>query len=144
MYISLILHLNNTIEWQLADDLWFPSVIYHATRRTSGELLPNQNGNWELPHSHSKMGRSGSLSLLSLLATTYSFVDKQIEKTSLKDFSSTFINTYVNGILQTDDTVLNAYNELHKSQPSHVKNRLSEIQRRPNNCPANQKSTNYF
>lgn len=131
-YLGTLINLTNTNEWILADDFIFIQQLLRSLLNeiSSGHLLPNQNGDWEIPNfPYSKWQESPPLSLLSLIPTNYSFIDKAIEKTSLSNFCYEFVNCYVTNILKEDENIIEAFKKLQESQSPAVKKLLSGIEK---------------
>ncbi len=129
-FLSTIISLTNTDEWELADDFIFIQDLLKALLEeiSSGHFLPNHSGMWELPaFSFSDWQEAAPLSLLSLLPSNYSLHEKAVEKLSLREFCHDFVNNYLSYILHSDPTVANAYKGLQTSQTPIINNMLDSI-----------------
>ncbi|WP_084787896.1 DEAD/DEAH box helicase [Anaerobacillus alkalidiazotrophicus] len=131
LYISAFLQLINTDEWQLADDFIFLQQLMRTllNELIEGNLIPNQNGEWGIPNFPFKEWEDSSpSSLLALLPTNYSLIDKEVEKASLKAFSLSFINSYVSHLIRNDQEIIKSFNNIQESQSDYVKNIISDLQ----------------
>ena len=130
VYINTLINLKNTTEWTLADDFLFIQQILIAVLNEirSGHLIPNQHGGWEIPNFPiHNWEESAPTSLVSLLPTNHSFIDKEVEKTSIKDFLHELVNGYITSILKSDENVIEAFKMLQESQAPAVKKLLSKL-----------------
>ncbi|MCT8137867.1 ATP-dependent helicase [Anaerobacillus sp. CMMVII] len=131
-FTGTLLNLTNTPEWQLADDFLFVQELLIALLNEIGfgQLIPNKNGAWEIPNFPVfDWQNCAPPSLLSLIPTNYSFMDKAFEKNSLVEFCQQFVTSYVTNILKVDEEVVEAFNQLKQSQSPTIKKLLSGIEK---------------
>jgi SNF2 family DNA or RNA helicase len=130
LYIPTLIKLENTCEWKLADDFQFIQQLIKALlgEISLGQLIPNQNGTWEIPNfPYHEWKEIAPPSLLSLITTNHSFIDKAIEKPSFIDFCKQFVNSYVTALLKIDDTVIATFKDLQQTQSAPMKKLLGGI-----------------
>lgn len=130
-YSSTLLQISGNSERVLADDFLFIQKLLAALfdELKQGEIVPSQNGGWDLPRfSFQQWHKSAPASFLALSPTNYSFLDKEMKKSSLRDFSIALITTYITNLLQTDTGIIKAFEKLQQNQTKSVNNLLTGLQ----------------
>lgn len=130
-YSSTLLQMNGNSERVLADDFLFTQKLLVALldELKQGEFIPSQSGGWDLHRfSFQRWHKSAPRSFLALYPTNHSFLEKELEKSSLKDFSIAFITTAITDLLQSDTGIIKAFEMLQQNQSKTVNKLLTGLQ----------------